>query len=224
MNHHSSILEQVLERNPRKAKKVLSFLDRFTVIGDILVDREIFNYTFKCTFPSCGLCCFAGTVVTIDEINRVTGIVDDLKPYLSESKVKRLDKLGNSFYTDYPVEGLFKLRTWNRSCIYLMEDERCAVHKYCLDNGIDWVKFHFDLCVTYPLRISRSRGIIHIEEELYNREYVYHCFNKKEEGSRENKEIDLVYYMKEVIIDRFGQSFWEDLENRYKHTIVEKLE
>lgn len=215
MGQKPSYLQEVLERNPHRKKHILDFINRFTVIDDVLVDKEIFNYTFKCTYPGCGLCCFAGTLVAKEEINRVIKRVDDIKPYLSVSKIKRLNKLGNQFYTNYYVEGFFKLRTWNSSCIFLMEDKRCAVHTYCLDHGIDWIKFHFDLCVTYPLRINTNKKIIHIEEELYNREYVYNCFNIKKDGE-ENYESDLLYYMKDVIVDRFGLGFWEAMENKYK--------
>lgn len=216
MGQRPSYLQEVLGRKPYRKKQILDFINRFTVIEDVLVDNEIFNYTFKCAQPGCGICCFAGTLVTKEEINRISNRVDDIKPYLSESKIKRLNKLDNQFYTIYYVEGFFKLRTWNSSCIFLMEDKRCAVHTFCLDNGVDWIKFHFDLCVTYPLRINRNRKIMHIEEELYNKEYVYPCFNKKEDDGKKNEGSDLLYYMKNVIVDRFGLGFWEAMENRYK--------
>jgi len=51
MDKYPIIIKQVLERNPRKKKQILDFLDRFTVIDDVLVDKEIFNYTFNCTIP-----------------------------------------------------------------------------------------------------------------------------------------------------------------------------
>ncbi len=216
MDKYPISIKQVIDRNPCKKKRVLDFLDRFTVIENVLVDKEIFNYTFKCTFPGCGSCCFAGTLVTLEEINRINPIVDKLKLYLSESKVRRLEKMENIFYTEFPVEGFFKLRTWNSSCIFLMEDKRCAIHKYCLDTEIDWIKFHFDLCVTYPLRISRKRDILHIEEELINKEYVYPCFKSKDESSEKNTKIHLIYYMKKVIEHRFSKNFWKLLEKKYK--------
>ena len=219
MEQYSPHLKQALDKKPRKKKQILDFLNRFTVIDGVLVDKEIFNFTFKCTSPGCGSCCFAGTLVTLDEINRVNSIIDKLKLYLSESKVRRLKKLENVFYTGFPVEGFFKLRTWNSSCIFLMEDKRCAVHKFCLDHGIDWIKFHFDFCVTYPLRISKKRDIMHIEEELINKEYVYPCFSRRDENSETDVEAHLVYYMKNVIIDRFSEEFWEALERKYKGTI-----
>ena len=184
MEQYSAGIKQALDKNPRKKKQILAFLNRFTVIDDVLVDKEIFKYTFRCKVPGCGSCCYAGTLVTQNDIDRVAGIVDKLKLYLSESKVRRLNKLENVFYTEFPVEGFYKLRTWGSSCIFQMEDKRCAVHKFCLDNGVDWIKVHFDLCVTYPLRISKKRDMIHIEEELIKREYVYPCFNKKDESNK----------------------------------------
>ena len=216
MDNFPISLKQVLERNPSKKKQILDFLNRFTIIEDVLVDKEIFNYTFNCTIPGCGLCCFAGTLVTLEEINRIRPIVDKLKKYISDSKVRRLEKMKNIFYTKFPVEDFFKLRTWNSSCIFLMEDKRCAIHTYCLDNKKDWINFHFDLCVTYPLRISRKRDIIHIEEELINKEYVYPCFKRKDKSIKNNKKTHLIYYMKNVIEQRFSKNFWELLEIKYK--------
>lgn len=216
MDKYPISIKKVLENNPRKKKQILDFLDRFTVIDDVLVDKEIFNYTFKCTFPGCGSCCFAGTLVTLEEINRITPIVDELKTYISESKVRRLEKMKNIFYTKFPVEDFFKLRTWNSSCIFLMEDKRCAIHKHCLDNKKDWINFHFDLCATYPLRISEKRDIIHIEEELINKEYEYPCFKRKDDSIEKNTEMPLIYYMKNVIEHRFSKNFWKLLEIKYE--------
>ena len=215
MEHYPPYLSQILKKNPKKKKQIIDFINRFTLVDDVIIDKEIFNYTFRCMFPGCGLCCFAGTTITSNEIKRVKPIIDELKSYLSISKVKRLDKLENSFYTRHRGTR-YKLRTWDSSCIFLMEDKRCAVHAYCLDNKINWIKFHFDLCVTYPLSINQTDRIIQIEEELYNGEYVYPCFNQKQ-GDDINRDIDIVYYMKDVIIDRFGQSLWESLEKKYKN-------
>jgi hypothetical protein len=213
MEQYPAYLKQVLKDNPKKKNQIMEFLKRFTLIEDIIVDKEIFKHTFKCTFPGCGLCCFAGTRVSQKEINRMEPVIDEIKLNLSKSKVKRLDKLGNSFYIKFRGRG-YKLRTWNGSCIFLMEDKRCAVHKYCIDKNIDWINFHFDLCVTYPLSINTSDGVIQIEEELYKGEYVYHCFKKKKDVELD-LDNDLVYYMKDVIIHRFGNSFWKKLEKRY---------
>jgi len=216
MDKYPKSIKEVIDKNPHKKKQILDFLDRFTVIENVLVDKEIFNHIFNCKVPGCGSCCFAGTLVTLDEINRIKPILDKIKEYLSESKIRRLNVIKNEFYTKFPIEGFFKLRTWNSSCIFLMEDKRCAIHMYCLNNEINWIKFHIDFCVTYPLRISRKKDIIHIEEELINKEYVYPCFKRKDKFSEKDTKTRLVYYMKNVIIDRFGKSFWIALEKKSK--------
>ena len=46
MEKKSSYLQEILKKNPKKKKKILEFLDRFTIVNDVLVDKEIFNYTF----------------------------------------------------------------------------------------------------------------------------------------------------------------------------------
>ncbi|MHA1732763.1 MAG: hypothetical protein ACTSU5_12530 [Promethearchaeota archaeon] len=38
-------------------------------------------------------------------------------------------------------------------CIFQLEDGRCAIHAYCLDNGKDWIDYKFNICVTFPLDI-----------------------------------------------------------------------
>lgn len=212
----SSYLEQLIRKKPRKKEKIIEFYNRFTLVQDIIVDTEIFNHTFKCKFPECGQCCFAGTAIKYDEIKRIEPHIDGIKPYLNESNSKRLTKLQNKFYTNYHLPEYYKLRTWKGNCIFLMDNKLCSIHKYCIDNGLDFIRLHFDLCVTYPLRISPTDKIIKIEEELYREEYVYPCFNKRDPNSPINPEIDLVYYMKNVIVDRFGVDFWFALEKEFK--------
>lgn len=215
LQRDSTYYQKILHRNPKKQQKLLDFLERFTLVENVIVDTEIFKHTFKCTFPGCGACCFAGTLVKENEIQRVTEIIDEIIPYLNESKKRRLNKLDNKFYTNYPLDEYHRLRTWNGSCIFLMDDKRCAVHTYCNESGKNWINFHFDLCVTYPLRIYGEVGIIQIEEELFRGDYVFPCFNKKREPGV-NHEIDLIYSMRDVIIDRFGTDFWVSLEIEYK--------
>ena len=219
MVQYSSYLEQLIKEKPRYKQQIINFYNRFTIIKDIIVDTELFNYTFRCKVPGCGLCCFAGTAVRLEEIKRIEPIIEQIKPYLNESNVRRLNKLDNRFYTKHRIAGFYKLRTWKGSCIFLMDNKLCSIHKYCLDQGLDFVSLHFDLCVTYPLRISREERIIHIENELYLGEYVYPCFNKREPNSVVDPEIDLVYYMKNVIVDRFGLDFWIALEKEFKASL-----
>ena len=92
-----------------------------------------------------------------------------------------------------------------------MDNKLCSIHKFCLDNNVNWIKFHFDLCVTYPLRISREEDFIHIEEELATKEYILPCFKTLDKDPSN----PLIYSMKEVIIDRLGQKFWKALEKRW---------
>jgi len=213
----TSYLEEIFLKNPKKKKNILEFIERFTVIEDVFVEKEIFNHSFKCRYPGCGICCRDGTSINMDEVNRVAKSIEEIKTYLDESKIKRLDKLNNVFYRKNKREGSWRLRTWNSSCIFLMEDKLCAIHKYCMDNDVDWIKFHFNLCVTYPLRINKEQNFIHIEEELKNREYVLPCFNKYGEEDYDESNM-LIYSMKDVILDRLGKNFWMALEkNREKN-------
>ena len=212
MEYNSPYLQEVLRRHPKQKKHILEFINRFTIINGVFVDTEIFNYTYRCTYPGCGICCFAGTSVTMNEVSRVKKAIDRIKPYLSEANNKRLHTLNNRFWRKHYIEDLYRLRTWNASCIFLMEDKRCAVHTYCLNNDVDWIAFHFDLCVTYPLRITKR--IIHLEEELFTKEYVLPCFNEKggDDGTEDAQ--DVIQYLKEVIIDRFDLEFWNVLASR----------
>jgi hypothetical protein len=98
-----------------------------------------------------------------------------------------------------------------------MDDKGCAVHKYCTDNSLNWVKFHFNRCVTYPLNIIPEKNFIQIAEELFERGYRLPCFGRSEDAAGQSAE-PLIYSMKEVIIDRLGRAFWEALEKEYIET------
>lgn len=195
-----------------KDARLYDFLRKFMVIEGVLVDKKIFDYSFQCVYPGCGVCCLAGTSVHGDEIRRIGHVIEDIKPYLSPSKRKRLDKLKDVFYRKNG--DAWRLRTWKASCIFLMEDQGCAVHRYCNDNHVNWIRFHFDLCVTYPLRILPEDQFIQIEEELFEAKYHVPCFRAYD--AADPTTTPMLYYMKAVIVDRLSQRFWDALEERFR--------
>ncbi len=83
-----------------------------------MVDKKIFDYNLQCTYPECGYCCASGTCVTKEEFQRIQEIIENIKKYLSDSKVSRLNSLNNHFYAKHLKKGLWHLRTWNSTCIF----------------------------------------------------------------------------------------------------------
>lgn len=208
----------------RQEKRLMQFLQDYILIEGVLVQKELFNYSFKCKYPGCGVCCYAGTCVTKEETQRVGDVIEEIKKYLSPSKVQRLNKLKNKFYRKNYLIGYWRLRTWEGFCLFLMEDGGCAVHKFCMDTGRNWIQFHFNLCVTYPLRIDVKERLIQIEEELFEQKYSVPCFGLTVDGDTGHHNEPVIYSMKAVITERLGEEFWKALEKKYVELKNKKME
>ncbi|MHA1270688.1 MAG: DUF3109 family protein [Candidatus Helarchaeota archaeon] len=192
--------------------------DKYIVINGIKVEKELLKYHFECIYnSSCkSQCCDLGAFITKEEIRKVRKDITKIKEYLSINKQKRLSKLHNKFVLNNGWKDLWKTRTWNGTCIFLMDNGGCSIHKFCLDNNINWIKYKFNICVTFPLDIRPHEKTIEFMEDWNNEEFDIWCLrsSKQEKIKRHIKPI--IYSMKEIIVDRLGLKFWNALEKKYK--------
>ncbi|MHA1750955.1 MAG: DUF3109 family protein [Candidatus Helarchaeota archaeon] len=190
---------------------------KFIIINGIKVEKKILDFYFKCINKSnCkSKCCYLGAYVTKEEIQRIRKDILKIKKYLSEQKIKRLNKLHNKFVENKDWNKLWKIRTWNGSCIFLMENGECAVHRFCIENKINWIDYKFNICVTFPLDIRPHENIIEFMNDLENEEFDIWCLRLPKEEKIKLGIRPIIYTMKEVIINRLGYEFWKELEKEY---------
>ncbi len=192
----------------------MNFFRKYKLIQNYLVETRIITYLYECEYQQgCSSeCCSIGAWITGDEIKRVQKALNDIAPYLNDAKKRRLKHLRNRFIQKSGWAGTWKIRTWKSSCIFLMDNGACAVHRYCLDNGIDWIRFKFDICATFPLIIYYEKRLIRLINSGWE---VVACLNLSDEEKQKKQMKPLVYSMKDILIDRLGMEFWNALEFEY---------
>ncbi len=97
-------------------------------------------------------------------------------------------------------------------CIFLMENGLCATHKYYLENNRNWVKEKFNICVTFPLDLRPDDKTIafmgHFDEFAFTE---VHCLTSDEAEKEKRGYPQIIESMKNVIVDRYNEDFWNAL-------------
>ncbi|MBN2156439.1 MAG: hypothetical protein JW776_10380 [Candidatus Lokiarchaeota archaeon] len=114
------------------------------------------------------------------------------------------------------------------SCLFLMEDGLCAVHKFCEDQRIDWTLHKFNICSTFPIdiRVTRNqtaKDAPYPEEKRVDDEcstlkmmddyedFLYthmNCINLSPKIKAQKKVPYILDSMKYAIVSRFGEEIW----------------
>ncbi len=177
-------------------------------IGNVLVSLDVAEQYFCCDLDQClGECCIegdAGAPITEQEGEKIAELAptvwDDLAPsaqqVIKEQGVSYIDEEGviftsivngpPCFYTCYPPAG---------KCI-------CACDKAYREGKTQWRKPIS--CYLYPLRITEYPSFTAVN---YHRWKI--CRSAEANGRRLG--IRLYQFMREPLIERFGQEWYEEL-------------
>ena len=179
-------------------------------VGNVLLSPEIFTECFCCDLDACkGICCVegdAGAPVTLVEIEQIENVTDVVWDDLSASAQAVIDKQGVA-YTD--EEGDLVTSIVNgRDCVFTCYDKDgcclCALEKVCREGKTAWPKPIS--CALYPLREKRlSNGLVGLN---------YHRWRICDGAVKKGRELHLPLYrfLKEPLISRFGEAWYEELE------------
>lgn len=97
-------------------------------------------------------------------------------------------------------------------CIFLTDKGLCALHQYYNDEGINWVKEKFGICVTFPLDVRPQDKTLAFMEDFDS--FFYHdvdCISKDEDKKIKLGMPQIIDSMKYAIVDRFSLEWWEAL-------------
>ncbi|HMF32521.1 MAG TPA: hypothetical protein VKK79_13950 [Candidatus Lokiarchaeia archaeon] len=109
-----------------------------------------------------GICCQHGCWIKPEEKWRISGGIEEIAEYLRDRPELPFwrSTRGKWTYVDTKMED-GEYHTKNefpnsdvKRCIFNMTNGGCAIHAYCLDRGIPWETFKFNICVTWPLDIQ----------------------------------------------------------------------
>jgi len=189
-------------------------VQRYIEIDGYWVERRIFDYLYECEFQRrCSFeCCSIGAWVEKEEVQRIRKIIKQIKPYLNKSKQMHLGKLKNKFVFNTSWGGQWKTRTWGSTCIFLRDNGECAIHRYCLDSNLDWIVFKFEICKTFPLIFDYNKKLIYLFGSDW--ETIF-CMKLSVEEKQKRGLKPLIYSMKQIIVNKLGNGFWNALELKY---------
>ncbi len=182
-------------------------------IDDKLISEQLFEKKFICDLPSCkGACCVegdSGAPLNDGEIVILKEIYPAIEKYLTIAAKKIIKKHGLS-RIDGDGDTVTPLIN-NRECVYAYHDEegvlKCAIEKAFLNGKINFRKPIS--CYLFPIRIKEYKDFtaINYEEEKICKPALI---------LGEKLGIPVFRFLKEPIIQHFGETFFEDLEKIYK--------
>jgi hypothetical protein len=182
-------------------------------VGDVLLSSEILTEKFCCDLSVCkGACCVegdAGAPVTLDEIAEIEDCLDDVWGDLSASAQAVIDKQGVA-YTDQEGDLVTSI-VRGKDCVFTFYDDLEDIHDCCLcalEKAYRAGKTRFCKpvsCALYPIRAKKiGNDLIGLN---YNRWDV--CKAAIEKGKALN--LPLYQFLKEPLIRRFGETWYQDL-------------
>ena len=185
-------------------------------VGDVLLSPDILTEFFCCDLDSChGACCVegdAGAPVTLDEVDELETVLDVAWPYLAATAQSVIDRQGVA-YTDCDGDLVTSI-VGNKDCVFTCHENGCclcALEKVFREGKTRWCKPIS--CSLYPIREKRfSNGMIGLN---YHRWAI--CKDAIALGKKKN--IRLYQFLKEPLIRRFGEAWYEELQQTAEEVI-----
>lgn len=179
-------------------------------LGKSIVSEEILENDFVCNLNACkGGCCVegeAGAPLEEDELAIMQEIYPKVKPYLREPGVKAIEEQGVYIKGR---DGEWETPLVNGSeCAYVTFDDKgtalCGIEQAYIRGDIDWKKPLS--CHLYPVRIKQYAEFSAVN---YHKWYICDdaCTLGKELG------VPVYKFVKDALIRKFGESWYEELEN-----------
>lgn len=177
-------------------------------IDDIWVSGEITKEMFACDIARCkGACCVEGDMgapLEDEELEILERIYHKVKPYLSKAGKRAIQDQGTYVkemgeYTTPLIEG--------KECAYTVFNEKgvasCAIEQAHLDGEIAFRKPVS--CHLYPIRVIKKKNL---EALNYDRWEI--CNPACQLGQQ--SQIRVYEFTKEAIIRKYGQDFYDQLD------------
>ena len=187
-------------------------------IENKLISDEVIEAKFVCDLNKCkGGCCEdgdAGAPLETAELNELINNYESIKPYLTVEGVKEIERSGKYHYN---VDFGWVTPTINgKMCAYGYRDEngiiKCGIEHAYNEGKLLWKKPIS--CHLFPIRVTKSK----LKENL---EFVNYEPRKDicKPACKLGKQLKVPVYifLKEAIIRKFGQPFYETLSATAKH-------
>ena len=177
-------------------------------VGDAIVSFDVLREKFSCDLEAChGACCVegdAGAPVTLDEIAEIESLLPDIEDDLTPEAREIIARQGVA-YTD-PSGDLVTSIVNGKDCVFCMKKGNCtycAIEKAWREGRTSFMKPVS--CHLYPIRVSQFGQYAALN---YNRWDI--CKAAVLKGEKEG--IPVWRFLREPLIRRFGQEWYEELE------------
>ena len=197
-------------------------------IDDVVVSLDVFREKFLCNLDACkGECCIegdAGAPVELDEVEKLEEVLPVIWDDLSPEARAVIDKQG-VVYTDQDGD-LVTCIVNGKDCVFTCYDEKgycyCAIEKAYREGKCNFYKPIS--CHLYPIRIGDYYPI-RIGDYGPFKAVNYHrwdvCKAAVLLGKKEN--LPVYKFLKEPLIRKFGQAWYDELENVAEELKKQKL-
>ncbi len=177
-------------------------------IKDTLVSLDLVERFFCCDLDKClGQCCIdgdAGAPITKEEYNKLKEIFPLIKDRLLPSALERIEEAGLAYIDE--EDDLVTQIVDNRNCVFTTYAPGgkclCAIESAYRDGVIDWRKP--TSCYLYPVRLKKYPTFTAVN---YHRWKICRCA----EVAGRAKNIRLYQFLKQPLIDTFGQEWYDEL-------------
>ena len=185
----------------------------FVIGSNTLVSLDVIEKEFCCDLDTCrGCCCIegdAGCPVTDEELKQIASMLPELLPQMTKEARQVVEEQGLS-YLDPSGEQVLSIVN-GKDCIFARTDHNgwcyCLIEKLSRQSSaVSHQTFTKPIsCHLYPIRLTKVGEYTGVE---YHRWDICHCarlLGKK-------KHIPIYQFLKEPLIRRFGQAWYDELE------------
>jgi hypothetical protein len=186
-------------------------------IDNVLISDEVVEEQFVCDLTKCkGGCCEdgdAGAPLEVNELNELIDNYDAFAPYMTSRGLKEVEKQGKYVYDK--EFGWVTPTIEGEMCVYGFRDTKgvlkCAIEQAYNDGKVNWKKPIS--CHLFPIRTKKSKD--------KKTEYVNYepredlCAAACKLGKK--LKVPTYVFLKEAIIRKYGNEFYETLEATAKH-------
>lgn len=192
-------------------------------IDNALISDEIVEEQFVCDLSRCkGGCCEdgdAGAPLETAELEQLNDYYDVFKSYMTAEGIKEVEKQGRYLYDR--EFGWVTPTIRHKICAYGFRDEqgiiKCAIEQAYNDGKIGWKKPIS--CHLFPIRISKSDDGKTDYLNYQPREDL--CAAACKLGKK--LKVPVHVFLKESIIRKYGEAFWETLDATAQHLSSQKV-
>ncbi len=188
------------------------------IIDNILVSDEVIEKKFVCDLNKCkGGCCEegdAGAPLEKEELDIILEMYEKIRPYLSQASLREIERKGKYVYDREFGWVTPTLGSDREICVYGNRDEKgiikCAFEQAYYDGVITWKKPIS--CHLFPVIANKGKKGGYDTMNYEPREKL--CNPACALGKK--LDVTVFEFLKEPIIRKYGESFYEALEQAAK--------